>query len=62
MKEETRGGNRPGAGRPKGSGKFHIGISLLITNEMNDKLEAITDAEGLSRAEVIRRIIENHLR
>jgi hypothetical protein len=55
----SRGGPRAGAGR-KGIGETKK-VSLTLTKEIWDELENRCSASGLSRSEVIRRIIESSL-
>lgn len=60
MKKTTRGGARPGAGRPKKVLKRKP-VSLALDDDVIWEIDAIATQKGWSRSETVNKIILSHL-
>ena len=58
--KKTRGGARPGAGRPKGIKRPYSQIVCSVPAEYSERLRAMAHAEGLSLSKMLQKLIENY--
>ncbi len=58
-KKDTRGGARPGAGRPKGINKPYKAFSVKLPVEYIDKIKKDADKHGLSVSRFIQEAVDN---
>ena len=58
-KKDTRGGARPGAGRPKGINKPYKAFSIKLPVEYIDKIKEAADKHGLSVSRFIQEAVDN---
>ena len=58
-KKDTRGGARPGAGRPKGINKPYKAFSVKLPGEYIDKIKNAADKHGLSVSKFIQEAVDN---
>lgn len=59
QKTSTRGGARPGAGR-KGNGYELVHRAFRLRKEDADSIKQISEALGISQAEVIHKFLESY--
>ena len=57
-KKDTRGGARPGAGRPKGINKPYRSFAVTLPVEYIDKIKAKADEHGLSISKFIQESVD----
>lgn len=57
-KKDTRGGRRPGAGRPKGVTKPYKAFSVKLPVEYIDKIKNAADRHGLSVSKFIQEAVD----
>ncbi len=58
-KKDTRGGRRPGAGRPKGVNKPYKSFAVTLPVEYIEKIKAAADRRGLSISKFIQEAIDS---
>ena len=59
-KKGTRGGARPGAGRPKGIKKPYAQIVCSVPQEYSERLKAMAKKEGLSLSKMLQKVIDHY--
>jgi hypothetical protein len=55
--KKGRGGNRPGAGRPKAGGTAQVS-AVRFPEDMAKAIEQWAEDQGIGRSEAIRRLVE----
>jgi hypothetical protein len=54
--------NKPGAGRPRSvGGRASVEVGLVISDRLNDGLVAAADGLGVTKSELMRRLLERGL-
>ncbi len=59
-KKDTRGGARPGAGRPKGINKPYKSFAVTLPVEYIDKIKDAADKHGLSVSKFIQEAVDKY--
>ena len=57
-KKDTRGGRRPGAGRPKGVTKPYKSFAVTLPVEYIERIKAKADEHGLSVSKFIQEAVD----
>lgn len=62
MQEEIksgRGGARKGAGRKRGENSRNVRVSFTVTPTADAKLKVAAEAQGVSRNDIVNRLLES---